>query len=145
MKVLGTSLETLRQCGIPSLISRVEGYCKAYNDELDSALETPIGENFDSDFGGPFLLVETEEDLDQIKTATMGRNGYYSIKERADIFDICEDFGDYFYILLCTNNGGGTTYLVFKELAKQFPNIELSMKLTQMDQLPRDKEYDSNY
>ena len=136
MKTLGTNLKTLKECGIPALYEKIYKYCESYNNE-SSDLEFPIGDNFNVDLGGPILLAETVEDLQVIQTNHYNHDAsrYYSIAERACQFDICEYLDDekYVYVLMCTHNGGGTTYLIPKELADKFETIRESIKLTAYD------------
>ena len=69
--------------------------------------------NYESLFGGDFILVEKEEDLKEILVIT----------EDHRVTNILEDFGEVDYlkvlpgevhvvILNCTNNSGGNTYFI---------------------------------
>jgi len=143
MKTLGTNLDELKSCGIPALFEKIDHYYKMF-DGVDDDSEFAMGKNFFVDLGGPILLTETEEDLRQIITAKSSDSKFLSIVDTEDIFDICEYFdnGKYVYILLCTNNGGGTTYLVPRELADRYPTIERSIMLTNVAWGDPDEDYE---
>lgn len=93
-----------------------------------------IAETFDAYFGGEFHLVESPEDLKQIETLSpqADHNGYFSLAEKAAVFDICEwtASGKFVSVCLITNNSGGKTYLIPKDIAEQSPNVLASIQLT---------------
>lgn len=133
MKTLGNNLDELRESGFKAVYNKVQTYCDEFNDsEPDPRYH--IGRDFNIDLGGPILLIETEEDLKQIITTKHSPDSsrYLNILETPDCFDICEymDNGSLVYILLCTHNGGGTTYVVNRTFADNYPNIEKSIFLT---------------
>lgn len=131
MKILANNLNELREANIPALYDRINAYCNSFNQNEDPKYH--IGNNFEIDLGGPIMLVETEEDLSEIKTTRFDDKGFYaSISEKADTFDVCEYFDDrkYVYVLMCTHNGGGTTYLIPTQISYKFPTIEESVYLT---------------
>lgn len=126
MKLLGTNLKELK-LNSPSknLIQRIEGYYK------DLELEN---ENFLEAFGGDFLLIETEQDLEQIPSTVVVKGKYSNLKNSAcayDVFDMIDE--NYAQVLLCTNNAGGTTYLIPKEFIEKFETVKQSFQLTLND------------
>jgi hypothetical protein len=131
MKILGNNLDELSKCGIPFLYQRVLGYCKSFND-TESDVTYHIGDDFDLDLGGPIMLVENEEDLRTIGTTKVDGDRYLNLAEVADVFDVCEyiDKERYVYVLMCTHNGGGTTYIIPRALSDLYPTIEKSIFLT---------------
>jgi len=95
--------------------------------------------------GGDIFIVQSAEDLKQIRTATFQEtgdvtqdtvveesDGYLSIVETFDAFDCCEYIlnGRYVNILLCTNNSGGDTYIVPRNIADKCDNIRRSIMAT---------------
>lgn len=132
MKNLGKTIdEVLVNC--PSNIFKVilSDYVEDFNSEVK--IEDKIGSNLISDFGGYFYLIETVEDLKNIETAKLSpdRQIYLNILEAASQFDNAEELTDgYVTLFLATNNSGGNTYIIPKNIVDQCPNIKESIRLT---------------
>jgi hypothetical protein len=135
MRVLANNLDDLEKANIPALYKKIKEVCKSFND-MESDPDYYIGNNFNIDFGGSIMLVEKPEDLYEIKTTTASSgSSYLSIAETAACFDICEyiDNEKYVYLLLCTHNGGGVTYIIPTSISNQFPTVEQSIFMTNVD------------
>lgn len=113
-----------------------EGMNDAVTEYLDGTLSL-------MDFGGgDAFVVETEEDLKQIDTLA-GIDAAGSIVERlsdkavrsANITETASDYdgaeyianGKYVFIFLATNNAGGATYYIPREIADKHPTIAESI------------------
>ncbi len=148
MKTLANNLDELRNAGIPALYRKIEDYCDGFND-TEPDIRYHLGRDFNVDLGGPIMLVEAVEDLKQIQTTKVGPEGsYLSLFDTADCFDICEYFDKqkYVYVLLCTHNGGGITYIIPTEIANQASNVEKSIMLTNVDYSdPNERDDDVDY
>lgn len=126
MKLIGTNLEELR-LNSPSknLTERIEGFYK------DLELEN---ENFIEAFGGDFFLVENEVDLEEIPSTVLVNGKYSNLKVSACAYDVFEMIDEnYAQVLLCTNNGGGTTYLIPKDIIENHKTVKESLELTAKD------------
>jgi len=76
-------------------------------------------EPYEYTLGGDFFLVETFEDLKEIKGTVENKDTetWFSIFERADSFDICEympvtDAKRFVVVFTATNNSGGPMYFI---------------------------------
>ena len=92
-------------------------------------------EDFESYFGGFMYLIEDYDELDLIKTSRLRSpddDEWLSILEEPDSFDDCRWIADgrYVVIFMATNNAGGNTYFVPKEIADKCPNVTKSIELT---------------
>lgn len=130
MKDLGNNLSEMRLNNSPtSVINLVERFIAETQiaDEL-------FGEDFDSDLGGRFYLVESEDDLSEICLASYDETmlKYHTLADHAGAFDMCEytECGEFVQVLLCTNNAGGNVYLIPKTIAEQSANVLKSIELT---------------
>lgn len=142
MKILANNLTELKEAGIPALYTMVKAYCDGFNDTEDDP-KYHLGNDFNIDLGGPIMLVETFDDLYEIKTTKIGTDDkYLSIAEIEDNFDICEYFdkGKYVHVLMCTHNGGGITYIIPIEIANQAPTVAKSVFLTNVDYTDPEEE-----
>lgn len=81
-------------------------------------------ENFSFLFGGDLCVVEASEELSQIK----GVDGS-ALTDAVDTYDIAVWYKDYAIFALMTNNSGGTTYAIPKEIAEQCVNVEASIQM----------------
>ena len=147
MRVLANNLTELKEADIPALYKKIKDYCDGFNETEDDP-EYHLGNNFNIDLGGPIMMIESEKDLFEIKTTKTDENGkYLSIAEVADTFDICEYFdrGDYVYVLLCTHNGGGITYIIPSTIAYLRPTVEQSVFLTNVDYTDPEDDEDAYY
>lgn len=133
MKVIARNLKELKEANLPDVYNKVYSGLNTYvlDDELD---ENILEDDFQITLGGHFYLVEKPEDLSEIYTAKLKSNieqpSYYNLNESPGVFDICEYSGDVVYIMMCTHNGGGNTYLVPIEIAEACPNVIKSIELT---------------
>lgn len=97
------------------------------------------GDAFDAELGGLVYIVEQVEDLNEISSGyEKAEGGYLSLLEHPGLFDWCgwdtifdnaEDFGfkgDYFFVFYATNNAGGPTFWIPREIALSVPNVLLS-------------------
>lgn len=133
MKLFAKNLKELQAANVPEVYEKVYNGLNTYPvDEEDKA--EMLEHDFQFTLGGHFYLVENTEDLSQIYTAKLKPNSdpptYYNLSEQAGSFDICEYCGDFVYLLMCTHNGGGNTYLIPIEIAEQSPNVIQSIVLT---------------
>jgi hypothetical protein len=85
--------------------------------------------------GGDIVLIETKEEAENICTVVIDpkdESRYLTLGEEAAVFDAAEYIldGDYAQLFLCTNNEGGSTYIIPRKVADQVANIEVTMKLT---------------
>ena len=133
MKLFAKNLKELQQANVPEIYEKVYNGLNTYAvDENDQA--EMLDHDFEFTLGGHFYLVETAEDLSQIYTAKLKPNAdqpsYYTLAEQPGTFDICEYCGDFVYLLMCTHNGGGNTYLIPISIAEQNPNVIQSIVLT---------------
>ena len=143
MKTFGNTLGELRNS--TEIPRRLKDYI---NESIDIVIsgsgspdsESALGESVENSFGGNFFLVESKNDLHQIKTARnikvySERNSQYlSIEDEPDGMDVCEwldndkDSG-YVVVALFTNNAGGNTYFIPAEFVTE--NVLKSIELTQ--------------
>ena len=99
-------------------------------------IEVADTENFEGDYGGKCYLVETDEDLRRIETALWsykpGDNRYLNLMETAAPFDSAEwvPGGAYVNIFLATNNAGGNTYFIPREIAERNETVLESIAMT---------------
>jgi hypothetical protein len=86
-------------------------------------------------WGGSIFVVETLDDLFQIQTGVFEKrlNRYLSIIEKSDVFDVFRLIGNFYMIGNITNNAGGDTYIVPKDLLEQCPNAVKSCILTRKE------------
>jgi hypothetical protein len=138
MKSLGNNLEEFKKnCPSKELYKDIEAICRSENEvsEIDMEDSFAMGQDFSADFGGVFFLVEDHDDLDKISTATFDEqlNRYRTLLETGDEFDVCEYTKDglFVQVLLITNNAGGHTYLIPKEIAQNSPTVLESILMTQ--------------
>jgi len=98
-----------------------------------------IGDDFEAELGGSVHIVEQTENLNEISSNyEKAEGGYLSLLERPGLFDWCgwdteidnaADFGfkgDYFFVSYITNNSGGPTFWIPREIALSVPNVLLS-------------------
>ena len=124
-----TSLTDLKE--VPAAIYKFyKGFCE------DIDLE---GDDFDAESGGLVYIVEQVEDLNEISSGyEKAEGGYLSLLEHPGLFDWCgwdtgidnaADFGfkgDYFFVFYATNNSGGPSFWIPREIALSQPNVLLS-------------------
>jgi len=97
------------------------------------------GDDFEAELGGSVHIVEQAEDLKEISSNYEKEEGdYFSLLEHPGLFDWCgwdtiidnaEDCGfkgDYFFIFYATNNSGGPTFWIPREIVLSVPNVLLS-------------------
>ena len=94
------------------------------------------GDDFGAELGGSVHIVEQAEDLNEISSNyEKAEGGYLSLLEHPGLFDWCgwdttvdhAGFkGDYFFIFYATNNAGGPTFWIPREIALSVPNVLLS-------------------
>lgn len=89
---------------------------------------------FDASLGGDIFVVETIEDLQAIESHAV-RGGDLCIDKLSDtacVFDICEWVldGKFLEIFIATNNSGGPTYYIPREIALASPTVMQSIELT---------------
>ena len=123
------ALADLKEAPLP-IYCYYESFCKDIN---------LIGDDFDAELGGLTYIVEQAEDLNEISSGyEKPEGGYLSLLEHPGSFDWCgwdtildnaDDFGlkgDYFFIFYATNNAGGPTFWLPREIALSVPNVLLS-------------------
>ena len=141
MLKLGNTYEEVRQTAPTAVFIYVDNLCKSINE--DQACGAPIGFNFSDELGGPFMLVESYEDLHKVYTPIESKlpkdeqqeecGGWASVIETASSFDLCDWIDPdktYLGICLCTNDSGGTTFFIPDEIVKDCPNLSESIRLT---------------
>ena len=97
------------------------------------------GDDFAAELGGLVHIAEQVEDLKEISSGyEKTEGGFLSLLERPGLFDWCgwdaqidnaADFGfkgDYFFVFYATNNSGGPTFWIPREIALSEPNVLLS-------------------
>jgi hypothetical protein len=129
---LGNNLVELRQrCPSPDFLKIVETSFAKHNEDFEVYYDEEYGSNFQVDLGGGIYLIETPEDLIKVETLRLHEtlDRYYNITEAITAFDICEyiENNTFVYVLLCTNNGGGNTYLIPRIIADIFPTIDATI------------------
>jgi len=133
MKKLASNLEELKNANIPEVYDKIYNGLITYEPDPED-LKQFLKDSFEFLLGGDIFLVESAEDLSEILTPMVKSYNespsYYNLKEKASHFDICEICGDFVYVLLCTHNGGGNTYLVPLEIANENPTVIESIELT---------------
>jgi hypothetical protein len=127
MKQLGETVQEFVQlCPSKELIESITNAAEEFGDDV----------NLSEIFGGDFFLIETIEDVYEIPVMGIdtqtGEWQASNLGTLPSVFDSCEplDNGQFIHILNCTNNAGGNTYLVPKEIADKVPNIQKSIELT---------------
>jgi hypothetical protein len=111
-----------------------EAICKYYETFYKGMNLT--GDAFDAELGGSVCIVEEVKDLKEISSGyEKAEGGYLSLLEHSGLFDYCgwdttadnaADFGfkgDYFFIFYATNNAGGPTFWIPREIALSVPNV----------------------
>ena len=90
-----------------------------YIDEIVMSLEAECNvlpeDTFMDILGGDFYIVESPEDLKEIKTFHFGRTGeFLTLAEASGAFDEMTKIGEdeYVTLLVITNNSGGNTYFI---------------------------------
>ena len=123
MKDLGNTLdELIKESPSSDLIQMTFKFFEENSEDENDTIEDI--------FGGRFYLVETEDDLKEIKTAKYNKdtNDYYNILEIASEFDTAKTLDPKFVMFfLATNNGGGNSYLVPYDMVKKYPTIYESL------------------
>lgn len=78
-------------------------------------------EEYEDELGGAFYIVETAEDLKEIKTLERDGDGWKSLYNSSCSFDSAEFLsnGRYAAFLMIWNNAGGNTYFVPQEFCNQ--------------------------
>lgn len=135
MKKLGNTMDELEQnCPSEGLIAQFKNYL-SFQQEYDSSFNLESA-TFTEEFGGYVYLIETVNDLKEIPTVRLSQDklSYLSLHDTSSEFDICEYVDEnYLQVLLCTNNGGGNTYLIPKEIVESSENVKNSILLTNND------------
>jgi hypothetical protein len=88
--------------------------------------------------GGPICIVETAEDLKEIKTFEEHeyQERWLDITEKASTFDIAcwvHKEKEWAQFWNATNNSGGTVYYVHNSLVYIYPSIQETIRLTNLD------------
>jgi hypothetical protein len=84
-------------------------------------------------FGGDVFVVENAKDLSEIFTLLpKGNRGHYTLAEQPAAFDFANWHGDYLHIGNCTNNNGGTVYVIPREIAEASFNVKASIAATRL-------------
>lgn len=131
MRNLGNTGEEIRRNAPESVVRYLDGLLH------DDAYGWPNTDDFEADFGGGCYLVETDEDLAEIETLSWsyrpGDNRYLNLSEIAAPFDVAEwiPSGEYVNIFLATNNAGGNTYFIPREIAERNETVLESIAMTQ--------------
>jgi len=98
------------------------------------------GKIHDKDFmdwyGGDVHLIETEDDLKEIKTTIVSKdnpNEWASILEKADSFDSCRILPHSLYVEVfnATTDAGGSSYFIPLKLANEYPTVIESINLSE--------------
>jgi len=115
---------------IDSFRAAVYEHVRKAADEMRCHLFT----EFTTLFGGDIFVCVEFSDLNSIATCATdeGETRWLSIVEHADSFDAAEWLsGGYgVFIMLCTNNDGGNSYYVPRDLVIACTNIQESINLT---------------
>ena len=92
---------------------------KKLSGEFKEGFDDVFKESFETIFGGDVHLVERFDDLGYISTFRPDSSGerFLNLLQTSDAFDACEWFGSYVYIMSATNDAGGQSYWVPKEIA----------------------------
>jgi len=59
------------------------------------------------ELGGTVYIIEKYSEVDSITTM----DGI-SLREKPGTFDMCERYGDFWYVMLCTTDSGGNIFIV---------------------------------
>jgi hypothetical protein len=133
MKKLASNLEELKNANIPEFYDKIYNGLLTYETDPED-LKQFLKDSFQYILGGDIFLVESSEDLSEIITPMVKyydeSPSYYTLKEKASHFDICEICGEFVHVLLCTHNGGGNTYLIPLDIANENPTVIESIELT---------------
>lgn len=127
----------MREAGVAQVI--LEEFSALVNNlalELD---EPPDSISFDVELGGRLFVVEDEEDLEQIETFVEDpeTKGWKNITQVGDAFDDAYLTMDDSHVVIykVTNNAGGPTFFIPKEVADKCANIEKSICLSNNGEL----------
>lgn len=101
-------------------------------EETEEDLENVMREPFENTLGGDVFIIERFDDLCHIQTNKGDINGkWMTLLQTADSFDVCEWIGDYVYIFYATNNAGGPSFWVPREVVNESGFVRDSIGLTQ--------------
>ena len=110
----------------------LQGYFKTILGDVD---EEDMSENIADVLGGDVFLCETTDDLLKVEGVRHGGDGfnYQNIIDGIPGFDVGEYLGDkeFAVLALMTNNAGGDSYIIPKELFQHIPNLEAIIKEAQ--------------
>lgn len=113
-----------------------------FTDEMPD--ESPAGVSFEEIFGGSVFEVESVDDLAQINTTKLSSDEarWANLLEAADAFEECRWLADGTHVVLftTTNNSGGPTYFIPKEVAETCPNVIESIERTDQFWAAEDRE-----
>lgn len=99
-----------------------------YYQEIYKSSIIPSEESFMDALGGDVNLVTETEDL---KLIYSGFDPAKNISNFPDSYDQCAWEGDYVLVFTATNNAGGPTYWIPREIAQRSPNVLRSIKKTE--------------
>lgn len=99
-----------------------------YHQEIYESTEIPQEESFMGAFGGEVNLVTESEDL---KFIYSGFDPAKNLSNSSDSYDQCSWEGDYVLIFTATNNAGGPSYWIPREIAQCNFNVLRSIEETE--------------
>ena len=109
-----------------------------YKDILKSLSEEDFeglfSEPFQNTLGGDIFIIESKEDLKQIQTGGLSEEES-TLFDKPDIFDVCEWNGEYVLVWYATNNSGGPSFWIPKEIALNNKNVMASLSLQHGEKL----------
>lgn len=128
MKMFRT-MEELKEA--PQFIQ--DHYSSIMDDIYSETGDNMAHEEFQYSLGGDVFFIESVDDLKQIQTNhTNPETGeYFSILDVSDSYDYCEWHDeDYVNIFYVTNNAGGPSFWIPRDIVEQVPNITESIEKT---------------
>jgi len=104
--------------------------------------------------GEPMFIVETQDDLwridtlqefDEGRTDEKHPNGWLTLAELADSFDVCDWFMEGRDEFVTVYNGTGPTWFIPKVIAEASPNVIESIRLSTVVQQEIDKQINDSF
>jgi len=100
---------------------------RSYYNKIYEDTAIPVDESFMGALGGDVNLVTDSKDLEFIYS---GFDPEKNLSNSFDSYDECAWEGDYVLIFTATNNAGGPTYWIPREIAQNSPNVLRSIEET---------------
>jgi len=101
---------------------------RSYYNKIYEDTAIPVDESFMDALGGEVHLVTEPEDL---KFIYSGFDPAKNLSNSSDSYDQCSWEGDYVLIFTATNNAGGPSYWIPREIAQRSSNVLRSIEETE--------------